>query len=232
MAAESSEEEVWKVIESNPNYEISNLGRVKGVTRVLTRKDGTPYSVRGRIKKPRRNASKNLVVDLYSNNIYTRHQVNQLVARYFCDWWEEGCRVSHIDGDLLNCRQDNLRRKSQTECEKEDARRLSARRSHLRRYFGITPEIFQELLDDQDGNCKVCGRHHSIFRGTFHVDHSHKDGRIRGLLCNNCNKHVVSNHEDGELLRRAGDYIENSSTGFYVPEEFLKGKPRKRRKKK
>lgn len=59
-------------------------------------------------------------------------------------------------------------------------------------------EVFGELFHDQKGCCAICGLHHSkIGRNVVHrelklteklfIDHCHETGRIRGLLCNNCN---------------------------------------------
>ena len=211
-------------------YEVSDFGQIRSVYRVQKNKY-TEFTVKGKLKKARKNQSRNLVVDLFKNNRYTRYQVNQLVANGFIPNPDEYRYVRHLDGDKSNCHYLNLAWGEDDLTETQRKRYESSRRSHLKRMYGITLEDYKLLFDKQNGCCAICERHQDDVRGTFHVDHSHKDGRIRGLLCNNCNKYIVSNHEDGELLRRAGDYIEFSSTGFFVPEEFLSGR-RKRRKRK
>ena len=62
------------------------------------------------------------------------------------------------------------------------------RRQHLQRSYGITPEQYSELLEKQKHKCAAChttepGGKHNIFV----VDHSHATGRVRGLLCKDCN---------------------------------------------
>jgi hypothetical protein len=99
-----------------------------------------------------------------------------------------------------------------------------ARGYALMRDFGITLEQYDELLEKQNGCCAICQRHHALFEKHLSVDHSHKTKRIRGLLCTHCNYRLVARHEDGELLRRIADYVEQS-TDWVVPD-----RPRKKRK--
>lgn len=106
-----------------------------------------------------------------------------------------------------------------------DAERAKVRERNLRVDFGITPAQYQELLDKQNGLCTVCERHHSEFNRRMAVDHNHKTGEIRGLLCNFCNHRVVGRYTDSSLLRRAADYLDRT-TGWFVPEK------KKRKKKK
>lgn len=57
--------------------------------------------------------------------------------------------------------------------------------SNLRRY-GLNLEKFNAMLEKQGGSCKVCYGP-SMGKGTYHVDHDHKTGKVRGLLCHKCN---------------------------------------------
>ncbi len=113
--------------------------------------------------------------------------------------------------------------------EKEDAKPdyTPSRVSHLRRRYGITPTQYNELLEKQDGRCAVCRKPAEEFNKRLAVDHNHKTGEIRGLLCTYCNHRLVGRHTDGNLLRRLADYVEQS-TGWFVPK---KKHPVKRKKK-
>lgn len=104
-----------------------------------------------------------------------------------------------------------------------------ARRGHLLRTYGITLEQYDELLARQDGLCPVCMRPSTEFPVRLAVDHDHKTGEVRGLLCNYCNHRLVGRHRDPELLRRIADYLE-VGTGWFVPPK--KKKPRRRPSKK
>lgn len=98
-----------------------------------------------------------------------------------------------------------------------------AREYSLRRLYGITPEQYQDLFDKQGGKCGVCGKSPEENGKALAVDHNHKTGEIRGLLCGYCNHRLVGRHTDADLIRAMAEYLERT-TGLFVP-------PRKRRKK-
>lgn len=82
-------------------------------------------------------------------------------------------------------------------------------KSHLERKYGLTLEQFNVLLSGQNGACAICGE---IPEGRLYVDHSHKTGRIRGLLCRNCNLAIGHFKDNPEILERAVSYL---TTGFH-----------------
>lgn len=52
----------------------------------------------------------------------------------------------------------------------------------------------QKLSDAQNQCCGICGKHESHFSKRLAVDHNHKSGRVRGLLCFRCNKFQLGRH--------------------------------------
>lgn len=56
------------------------------------------------------------------------------------------------------------------------------------------------LYNKQKGCCAICGRHAALFKKSLAVDHDHKTGRIRGLLCFACNRYLVQMFEKYEFL--------------------------------
>lgn len=84
----------------------------------------------------------------------------------------------------------------------------------LQRNFGITLEDYNTLLEAQGGACAVCGKlngsdiHSGERTKQLSVDHDHKTGAIRGLLCNDCNRAIGQLQENPEILRKAADYLE------------------------
>lgn len=83
-------------------------------------------------------------------------------------------------------------------------------RGNLRRKFGITPEDAAALLEKQGGVCGICGGP-PVGRSRYHVDHDHKSGAIRGLLCGKCNTGLGQFNDSPELLHRAAAYLKKSS---------------------
>jgi hypothetical protein len=79
---------------------------------------------------------------------------------------------------------------------------------HLSRKYGITLERFEEMLEEQGGACAICRTDDPGGSGTWHVDHDHETGRVRGLLCVRCNVAIGLLHDDLNLLRQAISYIE------------------------
>ncbi len=81
------------------------------------------------------------------------------------------------------------------------------RRCYKLRY-GITLEMYNEMLEAQNGVCAICGRDYNHKRHKhFHVDHNHKTSKVRGLLCIRCNTLVGNSGESVEILKKAIDYI-------------------------
>lgn len=78
--------------------------------------------------------------------------------------------------------------------------------------YGITRKDYEDMLKKQDGKCAICGcdtggtsRSGGIKR--LSIDHSHYDGKIRGLLCNMCNVGIGNLRDDPELLEKAAQYL-------------------------
>ena len=64
------------------------------------------------------------------------------------------------------------------------------------------------MLEAQDGGCTVCERRPSGAI-SLHVDHDHRTGRIRGLLCFRCSNAIGDLEDDPELLTRGAEYVLN-----------------------
>lgn len=102
-----------------------------------------------------------------------------------------------------------------------------SREYRLLRTYGITVEQYDAILEKQDHKCPVCERHEDEFPTRLAVDHDHKTGEIRGLLCRYCNHRMVGRHRDSALVRRIADYLDGG-TGWFVPEKKRRRKtPRK-----
>jgi len=63
------------------------------------------------------------------------------------------------------------------------------RERNLRKNYNMSPEEYVELLEKQNGVCAICKTDESGHNMTEHllVDHDHITGKVRGLLCCNCN---------------------------------------------
>ena len=73
----------------------------------------------------------------------------------------------------------------------------------------MTQKQYDGLYNKQKGCCPICKRHQSELNHKLYVDHNHKTGQIRGLLCNRCNQKVAVFEGDyvGEIKKYLYDYI-------------------------
>lgn len=74
-----------------------------------------------------------------------------------------------------------------------------------RKRFGITKKIYDRLLIKQEGACAICKAIPK--RRRLDVDHCHYNGKVRGLLCESCNKALGGFDDNPELLRAAIQYL-------------------------
>jgi hypothetical protein len=81
-----------------------------------------------------------------------------------------------------------------------------ASRYQLLHKFGLTQGQYDELLFKQGGGCAICGGPQTG-RGRFHVDHDHKTGEVRGLLCHGCNTGIGNLGENPARLEKAAAYL-------------------------
>lgn len=79
--------------------------------------------------------------------------------------------------------------------------------SELKRRFGITYENYQQRLRQQAGVCAICKKTEVSKVGRLAVDHNHRTGKIRALLCSNCNRGLGCFKDSSELLQAAVIYL-------------------------
>lgn len=91
-----------------------------------------------------------------------------------------------------------------------------ARRRWLKRAYGITPEQYDAMLTAQGGVCSVCGSAPDHTRNSGEagrkktvlcVDHDHATGKVRGLLCSDCNRALGLMDDKLNWIQKLGEYI-------------------------
>ena len=103
----------------------------------------------------------------------------------------------------------------QSSAEYRSMNKDKARAGNRRRKFGITSEEYQQLFDSQHGLCAICETSNpGAGHPTFSVDHDHKTGRVRALLCNHCNSHILPALES-PLRAKADAYLKRFEEGHY-----------------
>jgi len=74
--------------------------------------------------------------------------------------------------------------------------------------FKMTSTEYKKLYDEQGGKCALCETHESDLTKKLCVDHCHKTGNIRGLLCLRCNSSLAQFGDNVKGLKKALNYLE------------------------
>lgn len=94
------------------------------------------------------------------------------------------------------------------ECTEESRDRISSRLKDRCKRYGITPDSFYKMKEEQDSKCLICNSKEDD-KG-LHIDHCHSTGKVRGLLCKHCNTAIGSLREDINLFERAIKYLKDA----------------------
>jgi hypothetical protein len=68
--------------------------------------------------------------------------------------------------------------------------------------------VFNEMKKAQRGRCAICRR---TSKRELHIDHCHKTGKVRGLLCSACNPALGAFKDDPKLLMAAVRYLKEAA---------------------
>lgn len=95
------------------------------------------------------------------------------------------------------------------ECAKKRyASTASIKNWHYKSHFGITLDQYNLIFAEQNGLCLGCYKHQTACKRSLCVDHDHKTGKVRGLLCHECNSVLGYTKDNPVVLRRLADYLE------------------------
>ena len=86
--------------------------------------------------------------------------------------------------------------------------------AYLKRNYNITLDCYEKLLEKQNHLCAICHTEGFVMSAAKNghvnklvVDHCHESGRVRGLLCHNCNRALGLLKDNTETIQRALDYL-------------------------
>jgi hypothetical protein len=79
-----------------------------------------------------------------------------------------------------------------------------SKNNDIKKLYGITVTEMNIIRDNQNNKCKICNK---TFIKTPHIDHNHKTGKVRGLLCGKCNSILGYCNDDISILQNAIAYL-------------------------
>lgn len=108
--------------------------------------------------------------------------------------------------DCKACHSIKCRKWSEQNPERDQYNRRSAA---LKRKYGIDLEEYTAILIKQDYCCGICGLKDSgtIQHDTLALDHCHETGKVRGILCDKCNRGIGLLQDSPELLKKAIEWL-------------------------
>jgi len=135
-------------------------------------------------------------------------------------------KASALDGLATYCKPCIKIRSSKWHSKNKEYRNEYSRthyKEHIQEYrhrwinltYGLSYEDYNQLLQKQSGGCAICGiplKLHSGIESEYEVakvDHCHKTGKVRGLLCHKCNIGLGNFNDNVDLLEKAKKYIKD-----------------------
>lgn len=101
--------------------------------------------------------------------------------------------------------------KSKNRLERQTPEYKNARKHYdLNRRYGLSKEEYNKLLDQFEHRCAICDVEASKLKKGLCVDHDHTTGKIRGLLCDRCNRGLGMFQDDIKMLQNATLYLSQS----------------------
>lgn len=113
------------------------------------------------------------------------------------------------------CKECRNKKSRKYRLENPEKVRESVKKSAIKKKYGITAEDKERMLKNQGYKCAICGEKIFLFGDSknrnkiAHVDHDHKTGKVRGLLCNDCNRGIGLLKDNPLFLANAIKYLEN-----------------------
>jgi hypothetical protein len=77
----------------------------------------------------------------------------------------------------------------------------------IKQKYKLSMESYNDMLDNQNGLCKICN---NKFDYDLHIDHCHTTGKVRGLLCRDCNQGLGNFKDNTDLMLSGIKYLQDS----------------------
>ena len=123
------------------------------------------------------------------------------------------CKLNLNESDFYkdnrNCKKCHLENMKDYHSRNKEKVALINRKHKLKKNYNISIDDYNLMLSNQNGCCKICGTKELKRKGVkyFCVDHDHKNGNVRGLLCHDCNVLVGKLKDSLDLCKKVIQYL-------------------------
>ena len=135
------------------------------------------------------------------NKTCTKCKQNKPLSEFYADKQN----TDGHEGRCIKCRLISMAKHRRTPLYKKTKRAY-----HIKCTYGIAAEQYSEMHKAQKGVCAICGQPETrrLYNTTcsLSVDHDHETGKVRGLLCDKCNR-GLGLLTTAEILLNAADYL-------------------------
>jgi len=112
------------------------------------------------------------------------------------------CKTTKTSTEFNKC----VSRKDGLDIRCKSCASQSSKIQHYKKHYGFTTEQAKLHLQNQYGNCKICSKETKLY-----VDHNHATGKVRDLICNNCNTVIGHAKESIDVLEKTIKYLKEHS---------------------
>jgi hypothetical protein len=118
------------------------------------------------------------------------------------------------DGRCGQCKECQNKYSKKYQQENKENHTKNARKSRFKIKYNISLEEYDKLAISQNNKCAICGISREEHGKNLYVDHCHKTGKVRGLLCISCNHAIGMFKENIDTMLNAILYLNSPHTGL------------------
>lgn len=147
-----------------------------------------------------------------NNKAAERKQKNrERIAKYRKENPEKIREIQKRSKDRIKDDPNRLQKLREWQKRYREQNKEALRAGERKRKFGISAEQYAKIFKSQNGTCAICNQPETATRmgkvKSLSVDHCHKTGVIRGLLCSDCNTGIGKLKDDPKILHSAIQYL-------------------------
>ena len=122
-----------------------------------------------------------------------------------CSTCKEEKPLTEFYNKKYDCKVCSKKASHQWKKDNKERDRISRQKSKLKAKYGMTLEQYEAMVEEQKGVCYICKNENPTRK--LNVDHCHKTGKIRRLLCDKCNMTLGLINDSQELLKQFIFYL-------------------------